>query len=67
VIPASTKETKRGQAEVVNLTWGATAKASSYAWEVAVASVQMTPTRPVRLADTARRAAGRITSTTGTA
>ena len=45
----------------------AAAKASSYAWELAVASVQITPTRPDRVAATARRAAGKITSTTGTA
>ena len=32
-----------------------------------MASVQITPTRPDRVAATARRAAGRITSTTGTA
>jgi hypothetical protein len=33
---------------------------------VAVARVQITPIRPVRLAATARRVAGWITSTTGT-
>jgi hypothetical protein len=31
-----------------------------------VERVQITPIRPLRLAATARRAAGRITSTTGT-
>src|SRR5918993_336179 len=66
VIPASTKPTKRGQATVCSFTCGAAAKASSYAWELAVASVQITPTRPDRVAATARRAAGKITSTTGT-
>ena len=33
---------------------------------MAVAAVQMTPTRPVRVLATARRTAGRMTSTTGT-
>ena len=65
--PASTKDTKRGQAAVCSSTCGAAANASSYACEVAVASVQITPTRPDRVAATARRAAGKITSTTGTA
>jgi hypothetical protein len=51
---------------VVSRTCGAAANASSYAMLVAVATVQMTPTRPVRVAATARRVAGRITSTTGT-
>src|SRR5450759_3326488 len=65
VTPASTKSTNFGQAEVVSLIWGAAAKASSYEREVAVASVQITPTRPVLVAATARRAAGRMTSVTG--
>ena len=45
---------------------GAAANASSYAIELAVARVQITPTRRLRVAAAARRAAGRITSTTGT-
>ena len=64
--PASTKSTKRGQAWVVRVTCGAAANASSYAIDSAVARVQITPIRPLRLAATARRVAGKITSTTGT-
>ena len=45
---------------------GAAANASAYAPLVMVAVVPITPTRPLRVAATARRTAGRITSTTGT-
>jgi hypothetical protein len=51
---------------VVSRICGAAANASSYAIDVAVACVQITPTRSLRVAATARLAAGRITSTTGT-
>jgi len=51
---------------VESVTCGAAANASSYAIDSAVARVQITPMRPVRVAATARRVAGRITSTTGT-
>ena len=44
----------------------AAANASSYAPLVIVAIVPITPIRPVRVAATARRTAGRMTSTTGT-
>ncbi len=49
-----------------SVTPGLAANASSYAREVAVASVQMTPIEPLRVALTARRVAGTMTSTTGT-
>ena len=58
VTPASTKSTNRGQARVVRVIWGAAANASSYAIDSAVARVQMTPIRPLRVAATARRVAG---------
>ena len=45
---------------------GAAANASRYAPEVMVASVPITPTFPFRVAATARRTAGWMTSTTGT-
>ena len=54
------------EAGVTSCTCGAAANASSYACDSAVARVQITPIRPVWLAATARRVAGRITSTTGT-
>ncbi len=44
---------------------GVTWNASSYARESMVVLVPMTPMRPVLDVSTARRAAGRITSTTG--
>ena len=66
VTPASTNSTNRGQALVCSSTCGAAVNASSYAIDWAVARVQITPMTPVRLAATARRVAGWITSTTGT-
>ncbi len=66
VTPASTNSTNRGHTRVVRATCGAAAKASSYAIDSATARVQITPIRPLWVAATARRVAGRITSTTGT-
>ena len=66
VSPRSTNSTNRGQAWVTSETCGAAANASSYAIEVFVTGVQITPTRWLRVAAMARRTAGRITSTTGT-
>ena len=66
VTPRSTKSTNRGHTWVVSVTCGAAANASSYAIDSAVERVQITPIRPERLAATARRVAGKITSTTGT-
>ena len=45
--------------------WGAAANVSSYARDPMVASVPITPTRPVRVVATARRTAGWMTSVTG--
>ena len=64
-MPRSTKSTNRGQATEVTVTSRAAAKASSYAPEAIVARVPMTPIRPLRVVATARRTAGRTTSTTG--
>jgi len=65
-MPRSTKSTNRGQATLVSVMPGAAANASSYARDRTVPSVPITPTRPVCVATTARRAAGRTTSITGT-
>ena len=40
------------------LSWGAAANASRYAFDSIVARVPITPTRPERVAATARRTAG---------
>ena len=66
VCPRSANSTKRGHAATVSSTSWAAANASSYAWEVLVAWVQMTPIRLLRVTVIARRTAGRMTSTTGT-
>src|SRR5207248_6293004 len=65
-MPRSTKSTNCGQATECTVTCGAAANASAYAPLVTVARVPMTPTCPLRVAATARRTAGRMTSTTGT-
>ena len=65
VIPRSTKGTNCGQAWATAVTPGLAAKRSWYAPEVTVAWVPIRPMRLFRVADTARRTAGRMTSTTG--
>ena len=65
-MPASTNSTKRGQGRLRTLRCGAAANASRYAPDWWVPSVEITPTRSLRVAATARRTAGRMTSTTGT-
>src|SRR3954453_9550449 len=66
VSPRSTKSTKAGQAAVVSCRCGAAAKASSYDRLPIVTSFPISPPLPFRVAATARRTAGWITSTTGT-
>ena len=65
VSPRSTNSTKSGQAIDSIFNCGAAANASRYAFESIVARVPMTPTLPDRVAATARRTAGWITSITG--
>ena len=65
VIPASTNSTNRGQAAETTCRCGAAENESSYAREPTVACVPITPIRPLRVAATARRTAGWMTSTTG--
>ncbi|CAB4931040.1 unannotated protein [freshwater metagenome] len=58
VSPRSTNSTKSGHAIEVIFNWGAAAKASRYAADSMVAFVPITPIFPLRVAATARRAAG---------
>ena len=65
VTPASTNSTNRGHASVNSSMPGAAANASSYALDLIVPWVPITPIRPFRVCRTAARTAGWMTSTTG--